>query len=1600
MRLRMWKIAPVTVVLALVSVSFGTFAWFDDVESGVNGWTHYWISGTSIPDDWSISSVRWHSASNSWYSGGEVANWVNGGDTALQSPTIDLTNATASYLNFWHWYDFDYSTGFYPDGGIVEIDAGSGWQQIFPVGGYPYVIDTGYDNPLEGRQAFAGPQSFWEYETFDISAYVGGVVSIRFHVGWDYGTLGLKEGWYIDDIEITNATLPQHDIGVSAPGVPGRVDPNTNVTVGGTVRNNGISDETNVTVNLTVDGALVDNTTIGFLQNGTAAAVTMYWTPVIEKTYNVCLEATPVPGETSLTNNKNCVDVDVSSIKGSVLIDQTHGTDNASAYSILIADLIAEGYELHYQFTTPITPADLSGHDVLMIPQPFQSYSASELSAIQAFVSSGSGLLVLGDDDPPVFTDLTSFSGISWISGGTSGTTTSITPHQITTGITMIDLSSPLCEMVISGSAISLIRDSGGGHALAVSTSPGRVAGFSDESSLMDFGITSADNEQLALNVIEWLLGVTYDHDVAVTNFNAPGFVNPGVSFYVNATIKNLGLNNETNLTVEFNVNSVLEDNISIPLLASGASQDVSFTYVTTIEGFYEVEIFVQPVPSENFTGNNWVKQTVFVGYATIVGIYDHGLTGDISYFFGGNSNLYSTFQAILDTDPLNRFQTTVITDLSSSTLSSIDVLLLPDNAVPDVYLTDVASFFNNRKGIVAVDSAVCYLAYSGLLWSGAAGTNGYGVYWDYNSWFNDQKILMGHEITADYIVGNVYSSESGEASLYLSMLPGDALALTGSQVSSTYAYTVAREEFGSGRIVELGPFADFTLPTDLYEMVRDAVQWTAGAIPVDHDIAVSYFQLPPHIQPNDNVTIDVDIKNAGLNNETNIEVNFTIDGVLADQKYISFMSPGQVDSLTFFWVPTVEKTYDVCVQVSPIPDENITVNNQVCKSVNVRKVLAFLLFDQTHGCISMSSYASLRGVLTSLGYVVDTLFATPLTATDLSGYDVFILPEPDFSYSFSERGVMQSFVSSGHGLLLMGDSGTSTYDDITSFAGINWMFGGSSGTTFDITPHDVTEGVSSVYIPAPARELIVTSPAISLVRDTSGGHILAVSDSPGRVAALSDEDPFDNFALNMSDNQKLAVNLIDWLVGRRWEHDIEIRELSVVSPMERWVPQTVKAKVRNVGLNDEYNITVRLLFDGVEVSSQVISQLQVDSIEWVSLGLVPSTIGTFDLAVVVAPIPDENETDNNIIETQVSVQDTTPPDTPVNLQVTNAQDPTALELSWTPNTELDLAFYTVYASVDGANYYFEAQIPAPSSNYTDTGLLPGSKYYYQITASDDIPNESPMSSPAVGIPGTDHDNDGIIDIFDPDDDNDGVPDERDDFPWDPDEWKDTDGDGIGDNADDDDDGDGVPDDEDAFPSNPDEIRDSDLDGIGDNMDQDDDDDGVPDSNDPYPFDPSEWRDTDGDGIGDNADDDDDGDGVPDDEDLYPLNPEEWMDSDGDGIGDNMDPDDDNDGVPDYRDDFPLDLNESRDLDGDGIGDNADDDDDGDGIPDTTDPNPLVPNVGDGIALGGLETLVSLAIALLAVLIATCIIAILYFRRRGEGPSSTEQREEEELKEE
>jgi len=193
------------------------------------------------------------------------------------------------------------------------------------------------------------------------------------------------------------------------------------------------------------------------------------------------------------------------------------------------------------------------------------------------------------------------------------------------------------------------------------------------------------------------------------------------------------------------------------------------------------------------------------------------------SYFIGRNTNQWETYFSILDGDPGGRFEVGVITDLSAATLASFERLVLPDNAVPEVYLNNVAAWFTSGRRIVSVDSAICYAAYSGFMWSASAGSNGYGVYWDYSSSSNDQEVIRLNKITENYDVGDVLTSQSSYTQMYAPLLTVDTLALTAKATDHSKIYVAERWVAGRGSIVVLGPYS--LVQSDVYPLVRDAVE-------------------------------------------------------------------------------------------------------------------------------------------------------------------------------------------------------------------------------------------------------------------------------------------------------------------------------------------------------------------------------------------------------------------------------------------------------------------------------------------------------------------------------------------------------------------------------------------------------------------------------------------------------------------------------------------------------------------------------------------------------------------------------------------------------
>jgi hypothetical protein len=409
----------------------------------------------------------------------------------------------------------------------------------------------------------------------------------------------------------------EHDLAVTSV-VGSRHAPGEITAINATVRNMGLSNETDVELQLLINGTIVAETTVPELKTKQTFTLSYSWTPMLTAIYNVTAYAQPVLGESNTANNIASKNIDVRPVKY-VVFDQTHGTDYVGGYNTWVKSLVDKGYVVETNNVEPITLDMLAGCDVFVIPQASVMYTSDELTAIQSFVSYGGGLLVIGDDYPYIYNDLTGFAGITWTGGGVSGVTTNITSHPVTAGVSSVYLEAPIAFMYVSGGAQDLVRDPAGEIMLAVSEVPsGRVLGFVDEDSLRDYSIGVLDNLLLADNMVDWLSTAVPPgtRDVAVTYvFASPTDIYQGWVVNVSVTAANLG-----EAPSHFSVSLYYDDNLAATdyvYLQPNETLNLNFQWPTILvtAGYnYTIRADASIVSGENNTANNeYVDGTVNV---------------------------------------------------------------------------------------------------------------------------------------------------------------------------------------------------------------------------------------------------------------------------------------------------------------------------------------------------------------------------------------------------------------------------------------------------------------------------------------------------------------------------------------------------------------------------------------------------------------------------------------------------------------------------------------------------------------------------------------------------------------------------------------------------------------------------------------------------------------------------------------------------------------------------------------------------------------------------------------------------------------------------
>lgn len=180
-----------------------------DVESGTGNW-NWDVVESGWQNNWHVSTARNHTPSGSQsFKCGDTGggDYDNNLYASLATPLFNVPLNGA--MTFWMWIDAQYfidrnAAEFACDGGLLQYGRCETWIDLFPAGGYPYEIISGTTGPFEaGTEVFSGIAG-WEEWTVIIPDSLAGPGQIRFVFGSD--TWGTREGWYIDDIDITGLT--------------------------------------------------------------------------------------------------------------------------------------------------------------------------------------------------------------------------------------------------------------------------------------------------------------------------------------------------------------------------------------------------------------------------------------------------------------------------------------------------------------------------------------------------------------------------------------------------------------------------------------------------------------------------------------------------------------------------------------------------------------------------------------------------------------------------------------------------------------------------------------------------------------------------------------------------------------------------------------------------------------------------------------------------------------------------------------------------------------------------------------------------------------------------------------------------------------------------------------------------------------------------------------------------------------------------------------------------------------------------------------------------------------------------------------------------
>ena len=1077
----------------------------------------------------------------------------------------------------------------------------------------------------------------------------------------DLGDLGFDIHYGYGRINARNAVEwapPDHELIAYEWETPPYVEPYASVIINATILNFGKSDEADLTVQLFANGSMVDSTSIPSLAGGKSATINLLWSPIVKGTYNLTLYVVLVLGEASAENNVLSKYIYVGFLAKAVVL---HSAGN------IYGDIIANWQVLNNQwylfgdtmvsidYTTlnkeDITYEDIAATEanVLIISCAYDPYAGweftdSEIEAIKRYVFEGHGLIATAGT---LYYGVPNNNKLAPLFGLNETTMWSATWADL---LHLLNTTHPLFRNLPNPFVFRQVQtvipfdwrwdqnELVDGEYLAL--------GQSQESAIVTYrGLVYISpwleiipayyhhHLQLLYNAITWSSYQKPEHELTV-RLEAPNRLNPGESTLLNATVSNMGRNNETSVELQLLINGTLTYFVEIPELPVETSYTISYPWAPTVEGVYNITAYAPPVPEEATSRDNiatkMVKVLSIIVRNVLIYTDDYMVAPSSRYPIVALDSLSINYTHYFD-DPWGFGEALVRQPWDMVIVDHCNYYAL------GLYWTELEEYVRNGGLlIVATFDIDGSNSEPTTLWETM------GARWISDMWSPEPAYqwIPSHPVfTYPNTVGNLtsYTEAYWDDGDHVAATTGTPIAGFAPFFMENYTAIVVGNEYKtllfSFILDELRFDQDGDGKLDAIELWENAIVYLARA--PEHELALT-LEAPKFLKPNESAQVSATVHNRGRNNETDVELELFIDGAKVDNITIPELLTESSYTLSYYWSPTVEGMYNITAFVKPVPSEDNIRNNVKSARVIVSALVIALCKN-----VDPWDYPSNEEALDLYGIPYFVLRSSDFGNVDLSVYKKVVIAS-DQDQTFYDavnnyRWWFEEYVSNG-GVLEM-------HAACWGWHGGGWIGplpGGLEWTSYYVdyvTIVDYTHPVVTTPNPISDAELDSWSTSVhGYFRNyPANSHIVIIEDSTMQPAYIEFE--YGNgfmaassqtleWAYKRQYSRVLENSLL--YVPTKYEHDIAL-QVEAPAFLELDKSTLLTATVRNRGLNNETDVELYLLINGTVINNVSIPELLVNESSTINHVWTPNQKGAYNITAYAPPLSGEEYTLNNV---------------------------------------------------------------------------------------------------------------------------------------------------------------------------------------------------------------------------------------------------------------------------------------------------------------------------------------------------------------------------------